>query len=124
MRISPENINGDDYFRIDAGYNAHATGYSNGDFNYDGRIDADDYFLIDKNYSEQGTAFSQGAPLSLDGVAAVPEPGSVAFIVVVLSASLNSMPRRRRALEREASVFSWPTRGRARHQVPAGLFFF
>lgn len=44
-------INGDDYFKIDAGFSAHSTGYGAGDFNYDGKINADDYFLIDSNYN-------------------------------------------------------------------------
>src|SRR6185437_16636918 len=48
------SVNGDDYFRIDAGYASHAVGFSNGDFDDNGRIDADDYFLIDANYAHQG----------------------------------------------------------------------
>jgi hypothetical protein len=60
-------IDGDDFFLIDAGYQAGSYGFGRGDFNYDGRIDADDYFLIDTDYSTQWAA-----PL---GAAAVPEPG-------------------------------------------------
>jgi hypothetical protein len=92
-------IDGDDYFKIDAGYLASATGYLNGDFDYNGKINADDYFLIDRNYSQQGAAFLPGAlpPGGLSGgVTAVPEPGSAAFILTVLGPSLASMSRRRR----------------------------
>jgi autotransporter-associated beta strand protein len=46
-------IDGNDFFRIDHGYNTHASGWVNGDFNYNGTIDADDYWLIDRNYSRQ-----------------------------------------------------------------------
>jgi hypothetical protein len=47
-------INGDDYFRIDAGFASHTTGYANGDFNLDGKINADDYFMIDSKINRQG----------------------------------------------------------------------
>ena len=54
------NIDGDDYFRIDAGFmTPGASGYENGDFNYDGKINADDYFIIDKNYGRQGGRIKQ-----------------------------------------------------------------
>ena len=48
-------INGDDYFMIDTGYAAHATGYVHGDFDNNGRIDADDYFIIDSHYNKAST---------------------------------------------------------------------
>jgi len=77
-------IDGDDYFRIDAGFGAHATGYANGDFDYNGRIDADDYFIIDANYARQSGAFV-AAPVS---VTAVPEPGGVNCVVIAAAAVL------------------------------------
>jgi len=59
-------INGDDYFSIDAGFSALATGYASGDLDYNGRVDADDYFLIDSALSR-----SAGSPLAapLAGIA-------------------------------------------------------
>jgi hypothetical protein len=47
-------VNGDDYFRIDNGYGAHATGYDAGDSDFSGSVNADDYFGIDRNYGAQG----------------------------------------------------------------------
>ncbi|MCY2953883.1 MAG: hypothetical protein NTU53_18220 [Planctomycetota bacterium] len=47
-------INADDYFKIDSGYIAHATGWYNGDFTYDTLVNADDYFQIDSSYYAQG----------------------------------------------------------------------
>ncbi len=55
-------IDGDDYFWIDLGYEAHANGWGSGDLNYDARVDADDYFLIDRDIRRaQVTPLSQGA---------------------------------------------------------------
>ena len=58
-------INGDDYFAIDGGYAAHATGYAAGDFNYDGHVNSDDYFLIDSNYNKAATALTLAPPAIL-----------------------------------------------------------
>lgn len=70
-------IDGEDYFRIDAGFLAGGAGsYSRGDFNYDGRVDIDDYFLIDQAYSRQGTVLAGGRPSS------VPEPGIAGLFAV------------------------------------------
>ena len=55
-------IDGDDYFKIDAGIASHVTGYANGDFNYDGRIDADDYFIIDSHFKKNAVALSVALP--------------------------------------------------------------
>ena len=81
------HIDGDDFFRIDAGYLAAESGYSNGDFNYDGRIDADDYFILDRNYSRQGSAFAPEA-----GVTVVPEPAHLAWLAFAAA----TFARRRR----------------------------
>ncbi len=81
-------ITGDDYFRIDAGFDEHDTGYAHGDFNLDGMIDADDYFIIDRGYAAQTTSLA-AAPFSA-GAAAVPEP-QIWGLILLLTA-----PRRRR----------------------------
>ena len=52
------DIDGDDFFAIDAGFTAGAAGYANGDFDYNGLIDADDYFLIDSNYNKAQLALA------------------------------------------------------------------
>jgi hypothetical protein len=88
-------VNGDDYFRIDAGYVAHDTGFANGDFDYSGRIDADDYWLIDHSYANQQGEFDD-APLPARANAsaslqAVPEPGMLGLL-----GSLSLTLRRRR----------------------------
>jgi hypothetical protein len=71
----------DDYFQIDEGYATNASGWLNGDFNYDGKINADDYFLIDRNYARQGPSFGIAAPL---GVTAVPEPALLGLLPAAL----------------------------------------
>jgi hypothetical protein len=43
----------DDYVRIDTGFNAGRTGWSNGDFNGDGSVNFDDYVLIDIAFNTQ-----------------------------------------------------------------------
>ena len=92
-------INGDDYFRIDMGYNSGGslTGYENGDLNYDNKINADDYFIIDRNYGRQTLGvFPTAAPLApAAGVSAVPEPASIVGLGLLAAASLAH--RRRRA---------------------------
>lgn len=46
-------IDFDDYARIDAGFLAGSSGFSNGDFNHDGLINFDDYAIIDFAYLNQ-----------------------------------------------------------------------
>jgi hypothetical protein len=60
-------VNFDDYVRIDIGFNAGLTGWSNGDFNYSGAVDFDDYVLIDIAFNTQGSPLSRGpgAPVAL-----------------------------------------------------------
>jgi hypothetical protein len=47
------DIDGDDYFLIDNGFNTGLGGFENGDFNYDGVIDGDDYAIIDLAFNTQ-----------------------------------------------------------------------
>jgi hypothetical protein len=78
-------INGDDYFRIDAGFSGSSPiAYENGDLNYDGKINADDYFIIDKNYGHSGDLGTFPQAPGLTGVSAVPEPTSVAMLGVAM----------------------------------------
>ncbi len=58
--LSGKGVNGDDYFKLDSGFGAHATGFVNGDFDYNGVINADDFFLIDQTYVSQGAALAGG----------------------------------------------------------------
>jgi hypothetical protein len=60
-------INGDDYFNIDAGFNAQAHGYAMGDFDYNGKVNADDYFLIDSNYNKGQSPLEGAVPFRLSG---------------------------------------------------------
>jgi hypothetical protein len=46
-------IDGDDYFRLDAGFLAQRGGYQHGDFNFDEKTDGHDYFMIDLAYLAQ-----------------------------------------------------------------------
>src|SRR5437667_1886589 len=94
-------INVDDYGRIDFAVPLGIAGWANGDFNYDGKINVDDYGIIDFNVGIQGTPFFTGAGVdggsaALGGVTAVPEPASLA-VVVVGAMSLLGGRRRRRA---------------------------
>ena len=47
-------VDGDDFFRLDTGFQGGPSSFWNGDFNFDGRRDADDYFLIDSKIAKQG----------------------------------------------------------------------
>jgi hypothetical protein len=90
-------INVDDYGQIDfnIGSSGSVFGWFNGDFNYDGKINIDDYGIIDFN------VVAQGAPLgatsiagsATSGVAAVPEPLSLAPLLLLIP--LASRRRRR-----------------------------
>ena len=44
-----------DYFRIDDAYPVQRKGYTNGDYDFNGKINADDYFWIDNSYSSHGS---------------------------------------------------------------------
>jgi hypothetical protein len=67
------------------------SGYANGDINYDGVIDAVDYGIIDNTIQLQGAPIPVGGE-AFAGVAAVPEPASLA----ALCASLLAVAGRRR----------------------------
>ena len=56
-------VNGADYQQIDQGFGGSLTGWSNGDFNYDGVVNGSDYALIDNTFN-QITA-TNASPLSL-----------------------------------------------------------
>jgi hypothetical protein len=95
-------INIDDYGLIDShvGQSGTAFGWHNGDFNYDGKINIDDYGIIDGNIGAQGapipTALLAGGAVTLDGVSAVPEPGSLGLIAVIGAGMLGRRRRNRR----------------------------
>ena len=74
-------VNFDDYARIDAGFNAHLSGWSHGDFDLNGVVNFDDYALIDLAFNTQ----------SLGGLRAVPEPA----VACLLGAGLLLTRRRR-----------------------------
>lgn len=89
-------IDADDYFQIDSNFGPMvAAGFHAGDFDYDGHVTADDYFLIDSAYEAQNSGFDLHS-VSFGGVSIVPEPVSVAIIVVAAVGSVGGMRRRRR----------------------------
>ena len=67
---------------------AAASGYYNGDFNYDGDINADDFALIDFNINAQGPAYPPSR-CPAGAVAPVPEPGGwgLATLIALCSAA-------------------------------------
>ena len=73
-------------------------GYGNGDFDYNGEINGDDYFIIDANITAAQasapfyTAGGEGGGGTV-GLAAVPEPGSIGMLGM---AACGLLRRRRR----------------------------
>ncbi len=61
-------VSASDYAAIDNGFNMSLSGWTNGDFNYDGKINGDDYSLIDNAFNNSLT--QTATPLSQ--VAATP----------------------------------------------------
>jgi hypothetical protein len=75
------------------------TGWVNGDFNYDGKVNIDDYTtVIDANIGNQnGFVFPTAGGLGTgggSGVVAVPEPGTISMLGLV-SGILHCKRRRR-----------------------------
>ncbi len=60
------NVGAADTSRLDFGFLTQATGWFNGDFNYDGLINGSDYTLYDNAFNNQGAAFAGqiAAPVS------------------------------------------------------------
>jgi uncharacterized repeat protein (TIGR03803 family) len=98
-------VDGSDYSLIDGAYlnnqnteNSPLTGWFNGDFNYDGVIDGSDYTLMDNAFNRQGAQLSAEvatvtAQIAVAGPStAVPEPTSLAFVLIAAGA----LGRRRR----------------------------
>jgi hypothetical protein len=84
-----------DYVRIDQGLAAGLSGWSNGDFNYDGVINILDYAqIIDSNIANQSGTFFTGGGMGQKSVAAVPEPGGAAALVLCM-AGIAARRRRR-----------------------------
>jgi hypothetical protein len=74
------------------------SGWSNGDFNYDGKINIDDYAtVIDANIGNQNGVFPSSGGFA---VTAIPEPGVGGLFI--LSAALLASRRSRRALAPKA----------------------
>jgi autotransporter-associated beta strand protein len=88
-------INVDDYGRIDLNIPIGTTGWYNGDFNYDGKINVDDYGIIDFNVGIQGAPFPTGTGAGVSGVSAVPEPASLATLLIAGSTALPGRRRRK-----------------------------
>jgi endonuclease I len=91
-------VDGDDYFAIDShvGGTGAGIGWSTGDFDYNGLINGDDYFYIDSNAGAFGAPPTGpvGSFAEAGGIAAVPEPASIAF--AALGAAGTLLRRRRR----------------------------
>ena len=99
-------VDGSDYSRIDAAYQADksnstaATGWFNGDFNYDGLVNGSDYTLIDNAFNSQGAILSTQVADPTSQIAAsaatasaVPEPASLGLLGL---SAISLLSRRRR----------------------------
>jgi hypothetical protein len=90
-------LNGDDYFFIDANVvnSGSVFGFNKGDFDYNGAIDGDDYFIIDSNitFAQNSPPFNSGP--GAGGLAPVPEPAGIGMMTTAMGLLLK---RRRRRL--------------------------
>jgi hypothetical protein len=87
-----------DYTRLNAGYLSAATGWYNGDFNYDGVINGSDFTLIDNTYNVQLSTSTAVSPLAIAttqiaGTTSVPEPVAITLLGVSV---IGLLGRRRR----------------------------
>lgn len=69
-------VDADDYFRINRGQAKQASGYVNGDFNYDQVIDLADYSLIDRSFL--GTKGAAGGQQAFSATAIAPKAANKA----------------------------------------------
>jgi autotransporter-associated beta strand protein len=96
------HVDSADYARIDAGYlsSGSLTGWSNGDFNYDGVINGSDYTLIDNAFNSQGVTLAAtiAEPTAQLGgsapTSAVPEPATIGILGIGVVALLGRRRRR------------------------------
>jgi hypothetical protein len=71
--------------RIDSGFLTHATGWSNGDSNYDGVINGSDYTLIDNTFNTQGASLAAdtaSVTSQIAAVSSVPEPTALGLLAL------------------------------------------
>jgi autotransporter-associated beta strand protein len=91
-----------DYAAIDNGFLTRATGWQNGDFNYDGSVNGSDYTLIDNAFNTQGAQLlsqiaSPTAQIAGSGASsAVPEPTSLGLLGITAMGLLGRRNRRRK----------------------------
>lgn len=97
-------VDADDYFRVDSGFLAKASGRGNGDVNYDGKINADDYFLIDSSFIGQSAQPMPRAAsvyaITSEQVVAVPLPRAAWQGITIMGAVACLAALRRRSLSR------------------------
>ena len=86
----------DDYGHIDLNAPLGTSSWINGDFNYDGKINVDDYGIIDANVPIQGSPFPTGSAAATPAnLSAVPEPSTLAVVILGAAAILPQRRRRR-----------------------------
>jgi hypothetical protein len=93
-------VDGDDYFRIDNGFNTGLSNWFNGDFDLNNVIDGDDYALIDNAFSTQNQILSRVAEI-LGG----PDPDRAIQSVLADNAALAGMGELERRVYKHALEF-------------------